>query len=676
MFNKLENKKIFLVLVFFLILLVPFINHDNNDNIEPQIINENSIGYYQSTTCKISLSEVIFSNIGNSEKLYFNNNSYAGGECFGKVTGLDKVKDLYFVSIGTNTLYTFIFQSILWLLLLFLFFPSRVSKISIPIAPSFLLPFILIFQIIYEDRFYSNFDKYYDISLKVNNYYLLSYFLGFLIIGIFIRELYQYRSINIFYLLPFMFVFFGTYQGMNLNFYTIFFSYFGLLSIFQKNYSKKFLVFYFAFSNFWIFNKNVTSNFFDTDKLRGFINSSNNLGSTIYWIVLIFLFLSGIYFLTVSTKNDVSILKISNNFLISGSLILFSGIVGSYYPLFNFFNFLIYGQNKRGMQNFNSIEGNTWRGLMPSAEFGGEMFAVAILLLIYIISFKKYKLSILQLTGCVLCVYGLYRSNNFAAIISLSVFGIFIYLSSKSYLKKINKSIYLIIFVLLITLISTLSFNTYKILNSSLVEEAVLHSDLYQNSDNYKNYLIKDKFFIEKDFQSILIYENSYQRASSSLVFLIESYTSGVGIPFVPNIIGLLGFTSLLINRTEMWGIFIAKYNPSSLEAFFGYGPLQFSNYLYDHKIRLDLPENKISSLYLPHSSILDLIIFIGYGGLLALIVFILIKIIKKEYNKNLYLILFMFLIINFLKSDSILYIPSFVMTALFFTKSFLIKDE
>src|SRR6056300_1931258 len=112
MINSLKNKNIYLVLTILIIGIIPFVIHDSSDNIEPKIINDSSIGYYQSTTCKISLSEVIFSNIGNTEKLYFNNNGYAGGECFGKVTGLDKVKDVFFVSIGTNTLFTFILQSI------------------------------------------------------------------------------------------------------------------------------------------------------------------------------------------------------------------------------------------------------------------------------------------------------------------------------------------------------------------------------------------------------------------------------------------------------------------------------------------------------------------------------------------------------------------------------------
>ena len=63
-----------------------------------------------------------------------------------------------------------------------------------------------------------------------------------------------------------------------------------------------------------------------------------------------------------------------------------------------------------------------------------------------------------------------------------------------------------------------------------------------------------------------------------------------------------------------MWGIFIAKYNPTFVEAVFGTGPFQLNKYLYDHDIKLDVPNAKLQSLFLPHSSFLDLLLFIGAG--------------------------------------------------------------
>ena len=91
----------------------------------------------------------------------------------------------------------------------------------------------------------------------------------------------------------------------------------------------------------------------------------------------------------------------------------------------------------------------------------------------------------------------------------------------------------------------------------------------------------------------------------------------GLNIPLIPNIIALISTVSLIINRTEMWGIFIAKYNPTLLESLFGTGPLQLNKYLSEHSIRLDLPNYRQQELFLPHSSLLDFLIFFGFFGLL-----------------------------------------------------------
>ena len=73
-----------------------------------------------------------------------------------------------------------------------------------------------------------------------------------------------------------------------------------------------------------------------------------------------------------------------------------------------------------------------------------------------------------------------------------------------------------------------------------------------------------------------------------------------------------------------MWGIFIAKYDPNLLETIFGYGPFQLNEYLYGEKVFLDVPYYKLESLFLPHSSLLDVLIFFGSGGLVILVSYIL----------------------------------------------------
>ena len=88
----------------------PFLN-ESSDNIYPALeVNDSSVGYYQSTTCNISLLNVAKVNLNNDLKIKYNNNNYPGIECFGKVTGLDKVNNVFIISIGTNSNITLLLQ--------------------------------------------------------------------------------------------------------------------------------------------------------------------------------------------------------------------------------------------------------------------------------------------------------------------------------------------------------------------------------------------------------------------------------------------------------------------------------------------------------------------------------------------------------------------------------------
>ena len=110
-----------------------------------------------------------------------------------------------------------------------------------------------------------------------------------------------------------------------------------------------------------------------------------------------------------------------------------------------------------------------------------------------------------------------------------------------------------------------------------------------------------------------------------------------------------------------MWGIFIAKYNPNLLEAIFGNGPYQLNNYLYKLKVKLDVPEVKLNSLYLPHSSFIDLFIFFGILGFFIFIIWN-IYILKTRIETPELKILIFFILLNFAKSDSLLYMNSLVL--------------
>ena len=53
-----------------MIIFIPFSIHDSSDDIEAVTLDDTSIGYYQSTTCKISLLEFLIQN-NNDLELYY-----------------------------------------------------------------------------------------------------------------------------------------------------------------------------------------------------------------------------------------------------------------------------------------------------------------------------------------------------------------------------------------------------------------------------------------------------------------------------------------------------------------------------------------------------------------------------------------------------------------------------
>ena len=56
-----KNKvSIFFILTF--IILAPFTFYDSGDEINPPVLSDSTIGYYQSTTCEISLIEFYIKN--------------------------------------------------------------------------------------------------------------------------------------------------------------------------------------------------------------------------------------------------------------------------------------------------------------------------------------------------------------------------------------------------------------------------------------------------------------------------------------------------------------------------------------------------------------------------------------------------------------------------------------
>ena len=131
-------------------------------------------------------------------------------------------------------------------------------------------------------------------------------------------------------------------------------------------------------------------------------------------------------------------------------------------------------------------------------------------------------------------------------------------------------------------------------------------------------------------------------------------------------IISIFSGLSFLINRSELWGLFVSRYNPSFQEFLFGSGPYSLANHYSEINVS-PIRVNTDSQLgfLLPHSSLLLLLIFIGLLGVAIVLLALFFKLKKmKKLNYEAYLLLF-FTTLNLIKSDSILYFSS-VFTILF----------
>ena len=659
-----------LILLLSLIIL-PFWKNASNNIYDPVEINDSTIGFYQSTTCNMSLISVVKKNLQNDINLRFNNNNYAGVECFGKVTGLDKVGDIYILSIGTNSNITIIIQSLIWITILLIVSNFNFQIKEVKFIYVIILSLFFTFQQFSEGRFYLQENKYFDTSMSIDNYYLINIFLSFYLVLVLISLFIENNKSKILNFFPYMFIIIGSLNGFNLNFFSIVLSYIGLKAILEKKTYNIFNYIYLFFMVAWSQSRRDTVSFFDTDKLKGFINSSNNISSLFFWSILVLLIFNGFIFLAKESKLNYKV--ISLNLLLSSNLIVIFGLLGAYSPLQNFFNYLFFGQNKRGIDKLSSVDGNTWRGFSASAESIGEFYAFVILFCFLTLYLKKMKINTLLLLLTILPFYGLYKSNNFSAIVSF-----FVALSGLLSYKYLNQNQRKKIFLLLILFglvgsIFLMNNLGVEYVSTQLLYEASLHSNLFSDLSSEAKSVEITEYFNAGEIESLINIVNKGS-GSSSLEYLSQIYLqSNFNISLLPNLVTVISFLSIIINRNEMWGIFIAKYNPNFIESVFGNGPYQLNNYLFNLKLRLDVPEEKLNSLFLPHSSALDILVFFGILGIILFIAWNIYFMTLSTNNSGINLLL-LFLLLNIVKSDSILYLNSVVLLA--FTYIVIEKDR
>ena len=186
-------------------------------------------------------------------------------------------------------------------------------------------------------------------------------------------------------------------------------------------------------------------------------------------------------------------------------------------------------------------------------------------------------------------------------------------------------------------------------MSENIIAESVKSSSYFTN-DNPEI----QNFLNNSNYLDIVKVDEKNNILSSSTIFLIERYNPNFNLPIVPNPTSSLSVLSTVINRTEKWAYFIAKYNPDPIQLLFGSGPMNFNNYYFGHKVANE------EGLILPHSSLLDTLIYFGLLGI-GFVIYNVLRIVT-HLRGNIFEIISIFLFVNFMKSDSIMYISSFLL--------------
>jgi len=629
--NKYFQKQILIkLLVLFFLVIIPFANSDYSDNVYPEKITSD-LAFYEINTCSISLFEFLTNNFNvvyqDHYKIRFND--YSSIKCFGTITGIDQIGHIFYISIGTNVLINLFLQSFIWLTIISLISVKKRYKINLKDVVASLLSALLFCIGIYsESRFYEK--KFFEIDLSIftSYQYLLIYFL---FLNLFIFTIIESRKDKIIQYLPFMFVAIGLYSGLNFYIYSIFFTTLGIRSVFINKTYLKFLGILNPILLVWIYFSIGNNFYLDPDKIRGLSNTSFSATSIFFWSYSIYFIVIGIKEFTKKRLGSFRINLFVSKFLYSSLIIMALGYLGSGNPLINFLNYYLLGLNKYGTDNqslFSFDKWNeriAWRGLFPSAETVGEFFALSLLILfVYYLNSKKLDLKIILL---IIPLIGLLASNNKAAMVLLTV-------------------------CIFLKLVKTLNINRfYKLFFSSLTFLMLIFFIGFGNLSYSIDFSSRNFINIGNDYGA--------NNISSSLSYLnnIENY-SIFGV-----IILILGQVSFLINRSELWGIFFARYSPDFMNVVFGSGPYSLAKHYSEISIsKYKYATNIEMGFLLPHSSILLILLFFGLLGIFSFFIFTTTRLnYFRKYDYDFYLFGIL-LTVSLLKSDSILYMPFLVM--------------
>lgn len=645
---KNKNKYLKIILIF-IVLVSPFLNNDSNLENAVEILNYESIGFYQTNTCNYGFYEFLQKNLGKEYLIQLDKSSLI--KCFFRINSADVVNKNIVVYIGTNINLDLIIQSIFWLLLISLI-PKQNYKINNKKYLASLLTTLLAFlHLISESGFYELSSKHYTIELK-ENYLLFSLLITiFITLNIF-GDLVEFRKTNLIYFLPYTFLVTMTFNSLNINLILLFIIFFGFNYLFENKNYLIYLILPFFFVFLWISFIDSKIYFFDIDKLKGFSSSTYNYLSIIFWFLSWIFLIIGILDIIKSAADKFDINKLRLHFLLAGSLTVAFSIFAASNNLLNFIFYYYLGLNKFPSISYASVAGNAWRGISSSAEAIGEYFAYTILFSILIRLFiRNQKFRKIELAMFPIIIYGLYKSNNFSAsllLITLLTIALLNKYLSKS--KIINISLVLITILLPFIVIYIDSSIPLEESSKKLIREGleISYIENLEKNEYGENAIDQDRYL------ELLLSEDNLNQVSTSLKYLVEKYHYSKRNN-IPNVTTFISSIASPINRSEKWGIFFGKYNPNVQKFLFGTGVNHIGNYYLSHNTKLNY------GLVLPHSSILSYLVFVGAIGL-ALIFFIIFKFLFKNRENNIYIYLNLFLLVNLIKSDSLLYLSSFIL--------------
>ena len=667
--NKTSKLKIF----FLLALIFTSFKFYKIPDILPIPLTPENAPFYQEYPCTFTIIDLI-GQVDNDYNVEFYSNAEGPTECFGLNSwveyqppqlvenGWDEFKpDMIKVWISKNMHMDLLVQSIFWLTLISFIPKTKQKNLNINKAIVFITTAIFYLHLYGEKSFYKSISRDYDIEifsyefsgeLYFENYFLYGYLISIFAIIYVFKDLITYRIGNFLNYLPFVFLFYGTFSTLNINIYLMFFSFLGLVAISKNKVNLKMLLIYITASAVWILNFTESEILFDVDKLRGFMNSSQTLSSLIYWILIYFLFIAGVNFTINEGIDNFDKKLILRNFLISSSGIFLLGVISSFSIFANYIIYYFFGLNKFPMRSFQSIEGNTWRGIAPSAEGMGEFFAFTILFILLFLINKKISLYKYEIVTSLVVFYGLLRTNNFAALISL----LFLTLTFYAYKRFADVKKIFVFVLIMITSLSLLYVTRYQEFSYQYLSSAVIYEGVQATEMSY-NFVANQYGQTDQklgNYRLLLELPNEQTNLSSALRYVTRNYDNGPNIKGFPSFNSLVNMSAYFVNRSEKWGIFLAKYDPTLVEFLFGYGPQQFSEYYFGHNSKYNF------GLFLPHSSLLNYLIFFGLFGVTGFSIFILLKFKNSKSLIQKYLIVF--IILNLIKSDALLYIPNLIL--------------